>query len=101
VPAWRRTLDGLRYVVAGIRSRARRLQRRVEAVLFGSPEPQTIDLGEKPAARPVTPPREQEAHEANALREPEEQVAEKPEIHEASEKPEMRQVSEKPGESGP
>jgi 3-oxoacyl-[acyl-carrier-protein] synthase-3 len=43
VPAWRRTLEGLRYVLAGIRSRTRRLRRRVEAVLFGSPEPTTID----------------------------------------------------------
>ena len=46
VPAWRRTLDGLRYVAAGIRSQGRRLQRRVAAWLFGSPIPQTIDDGE-------------------------------------------------------
>lgn len=45
VPAWRRTIDGLRYVAAGVRSRARRLQRRLGAVLFGSPEPRTIDSG--------------------------------------------------------
>ncbi len=45
VPAWRRTLDGLRYVAAGVRSRARRLQRRLGAALFGSPEPRTIDEG--------------------------------------------------------
>jgi 3-oxoacyl-[acyl-carrier-protein] synthase-3 len=43
VPAWRRTLDGLRYVVAGIRSQGRRLQRRIAAWLFGSPVPDTID----------------------------------------------------------
>ena len=45
VPAWRRTLDGLRYMAASARSRARRLQRRLGAVLFGSPEPRTIDEG--------------------------------------------------------
>jgi len=45
VPAWRRTLDGLRYVAAGIRSQGRRLQRRVAAWLFGSPIPKTIDDG--------------------------------------------------------
>ena len=45
VPTWRRTLDGLRYVAAGVRSRVRRLQRRLGAVLFGSPEPRTIDEG--------------------------------------------------------
>jgi len=50
VPAWRRTLDGLRYIAAGARSRARRLQRRLGAVLFGSPEPRTIDEG---ARQPV------------------------------------------------
>ena len=50
VPAWRRTLDGLRYIAAGARSRARRLQRRLGAVLFGSPEPRTIDEG---ARKPV------------------------------------------------
>jgi len=45
VPAWRRTLDGLRYVAAAIRSQGRRLQRRVAAWLFGSPIPKTIDDG--------------------------------------------------------
>ena len=45
VPAWRRALDGLRYVAAGIRSHARRLQRRADAWLFGSPAPGTIDEG--------------------------------------------------------
>jgi 3-oxoacyl-[acyl-carrier-protein] synthase-3 len=45
VPAWRRTLDGLRYVVVGVRSRARRVSRRLGAILFGSPEPRTIDEG--------------------------------------------------------
>jgi 3-oxoacyl-[acyl-carrier-protein] synthase-3 len=45
VPAWRRTLDGLRYVAAGVRSRTRRLQRRADAWLFGSPAPETIDEG--------------------------------------------------------
>jgi 3-oxoacyl-[acyl-carrier-protein] synthase-3 len=45
VPTWRRTLDGLRYVAAGVRSRIRRLQRRVSAWLFGTPSPETIDGG--------------------------------------------------------
>jgi len=53
VPAWRRTLDGLRYVSAGVRSRTRRLQRRLGAVLFGSPEPRTIDDGAR-RPEPVT-----------------------------------------------
>jgi 3-oxoacyl-[acyl-carrier-protein] synthase-3 len=53
VPAWRRTLDGLRYAAAGVRSRARRLQRRLSAVLFGSPEPRTIDEGAS-QLKPVT-----------------------------------------------
>jgi hypothetical protein len=52
VPAWRRTLDGLRRVAAGkLCSRARRLQRRLGAVLFGSPEPRTIDEGRVGLAR--------------------------------------------------
>lgn len=51
VPAWRRTLDGLRYIVASIRSRARRVGRRLGAILFGSPTPRTIDEGGKPSAR--------------------------------------------------
>jgi len=45
VPTWRRALDGLRYVAAGVRSRARRLQRRADAWLLGSPAPETIDEG--------------------------------------------------------
>jgi 3-oxoacyl-[acyl-carrier-protein] synthase-3 len=51
VPTWRRTLDGLRYVAAGVRSRARRLQRRADAWLFGSPAPKTIDEGGAKSAR--------------------------------------------------
>jgi 3-oxoacyl-[acyl-carrier-protein] synthase-3 len=43
VPAWRQTLDGVRYVVAGVRSRARRIQRRLGAMLFGSPEPKLVE----------------------------------------------------------
>jgi 3-oxoacyl-[acyl-carrier-protein] synthase-3 len=50
-PAWRRTLDGLRYVAAGVRSRARRLQRSADAWLFGSPAPKTIDEGGAKSAR--------------------------------------------------
>ncbi len=64
VPAWRRTLDGLRYVAAGARSRARRLQRRLGAVLFGSPEPRTIGEGER---RPA-PGTEDKTHLAAASR---------------------------------
>jgi 3-oxoacyl-[acyl-carrier-protein] synthase-3 len=45
VSAWRRTWDRLRYVATGVRSRARRLQRRADAWLFGSPAPETIDEG--------------------------------------------------------
>jgi 3-oxoacyl-[acyl-carrier-protein] synthase-3 len=43
VSTWRRTLDGLRYAAAGVRSRIRRWQRRVSAWLFGTPSPKTID----------------------------------------------------------
>ncbi len=46
LPAWRQTVDGLRYVVAGIRSRIRRLQRRVMSILFGSPFPWKVDDGD-------------------------------------------------------
>jgi 3-oxoacyl-[acyl-carrier-protein] synthase-3 len=42
VPTWRRTVDGLRYVAAGVRSRVRRVNRRVGALLFGSAEPAPI-----------------------------------------------------------
>jgi 3-oxoacyl-[acyl-carrier-protein] synthase III len=47
VPAWRRTLDGLWYVAAGVRSRARRLLRRADAWLFGMPIPGKIDSGDE------------------------------------------------------
>jgi 3-oxoacyl-[acyl-carrier-protein] synthase-3 len=47
VPTWRRTLDGARYISAGVRSRFRRVNRRLGAILFGSPEPRTIDEGVK------------------------------------------------------
>jgi len=54
VPAWRRTLDGLRYVAAGVRSRTRRLQRRLGAAMFGSPTPRTIEEGTpRPERLPV------------------------------------------------
>jgi len=43
VPAWRRTVDGLRYVAAGVRSRFRRVERRLGAMMFGSPEPRAIE----------------------------------------------------------
>jgi 3-oxoacyl-[acyl-carrier-protein] synthase-3 len=57
-PAWRRTLEGLRYVAAGIRSRARRLQRRLSAAMFGSPTPRTIEEGApQPEQMPVDKPR--------------------------------------------
>jgi 3-oxoacyl-[acyl-carrier-protein] synthase III len=46
-PAWRRTLDMLRYVAAGVRSRVRRLQRRADAWLFGKPVPGKIDSGDR------------------------------------------------------
>lgn len=49
VPAWRRALDGLWYVASGARSRLRKLQRRADAWLFGSPVPETIDKGEDKA----------------------------------------------------
>jgi 3-oxoacyl-[acyl-carrier-protein] synthase-3 len=42
VPTWRRTVDRLRYVAAGIRSRVRRARRRAGALLFGSAEPAPI-----------------------------------------------------------
>lgn len=45
VPAWRRTWDGLRYVVSGARSRARRLRRAISAWLLGTPAPVKIDEG--------------------------------------------------------
>jgi 3-oxoacyl-[acyl-carrier-protein] synthase-3 len=51
VPTWRRTLDGLRYLAAGVRSRVRRLQRSADAWLFGSPAPKTIDEGGAKSAR--------------------------------------------------
>ena len=54
VPAWRRTREGLRYVAAGIRSRLRRLQRRLSAAMFGYPAPRTIDEGApRPEQMPV------------------------------------------------
>ena len=46
-PAWRRTLDALRYAAAGVRSRVRRLQRRADAWLFGMPVPGRIDSGDE------------------------------------------------------
>ncbi len=49
LPAWRRALDGLWYVASGARSRLRKLQRRADAWLFGSPIPETIDKGEDKA----------------------------------------------------
>ncbi len=64
VPAWRRTFDGLRYIVAGIRSRVRRVGRRLGAVLFGSPTPKTIDEGGKQSARETSI--KPEAREAGA-----------------------------------
>lgn len=45
-PARRRTLDMLRYLAAGVRSRIRRLLRRADAWLFGMPVPGRIDGGD-------------------------------------------------------
>jgi 3-oxoacyl-[acyl-carrier-protein] synthase-3 len=51
VPTWRRTVDSLRYVTAGIRSRVRRARRRVGTFLFGSAEPAPIAASTP--ARPI------------------------------------------------
>ncbi len=54
-PAWRRTLDGVRYVVASIRSRIRRLLRRITSEI---PNPSENDGSSDDPTDPPCPPSE-------------------------------------------
>jgi 3-oxoacyl-[acyl-carrier-protein] synthase-3 len=63
-PAWERVLDTLRYVRAGVRSRARRVRRGVEDIAFGNPAPLQMETthsagetgGQEPGGEEARPP---------------------------------------------